>query len=83
MLFCFMLILGGFKNDLACRFVPDKEFSGTDRTATRSGPVQFEKEEEDPFGLDQFLTQAKRASKRPKDDRDRRGEERDKRKRRE
>jgi SNW domain-containing protein 1 len=72
----------GFKNYLACRFVPDKEFSGTDRTATRSGPVQFEKEEEDPFGLDQFLTQAKRASKRPKDDRDRRGEERDKRKRR-
>lgn len=66
-----------------CRFVPDKEFSGTDRTGTRSGPVQFEKEEEDPFGLDQFLTQAKRASKRPKDDRDRRGEERDKRKRRE
>ncbi|XP_069677577.1 puff-specific protein Bx42 isoform X1 [Periplaneta americana] len=67
------------------RFVPDKEFSGTDRTATRTGPVQFEKEEEDPFGLDQFLTQAKRASKRPKDDRDRRGgEERgDKRKRRE
>lgn len=44
------------------RFVPDKEFSGTDRTATRSGPVQFEKEEEDPFGLDQFLKQAKRAS---------------------
>lgn len=51
------------------RFVPDKEFSGTDRSgaAGRSGPVQFEKqpEEEDPFGLDQFLTQAKRASKRP------------------
>jgi SNW domain-containing protein 1 len=23
------------------RFVPDKEFSGTDRTATRSGPIQF------------------------------------------
>ncbi|KAL1124649.1 hypothetical protein AAG570_001273, partial [Ranatra chinensis] len=47
------------------RFVPDKEFSGTDRAvASRSGPVQFEKEEEDPFGLDQFLTQAKRASKR-------------------
>jgi hypothetical protein len=21
--------------------VPDKEFSGTDRTATRSGPIQF------------------------------------------
>uniref|UniRef100_A0A224XLN2 Putative mrna splicing factor/ chromatin binding snw family nuclear protein n=1 Tax=Panstrongylus lignarius TaxID=156445 RepID=A0A224XLN2_9HEMI len=45
------------------RFVPDKEFSGTDRGgAGRSGPVQFEKEEEDPFGLDQFLTQAKRGA---------------------
>ncbi|XP_014206032.1 puff-specific protein Bx42 [Copidosoma floridanum] len=58
------------------RFVPDKEFSGTDRTgAARSGPVQFEKEEEDPFGLDQFLKQAKRASNtasatKRKDDRD-------------
>ncbi|XP_075212329.1 puff-specific protein Bx42 [Lycorma delicatula] len=61
------------------RFVPDREFSGTDRTAAtsgRSGPVQFEKEEEDPFGLDQFLTQAKRASKRPKDDRDRKDDKR-------
>merc|ERR1719400_2241679 len=45
------------------RFVPDKEFSGTDRTtAGRSGPVQFEKDEDDPFGLDQFLDTAKRAS---------------------
>ena len=26
------------------------------------GPVQFEKDEEDPFGLDQFLDTAKRAS---------------------
>ena len=60
---------------------PDKEFSGTDRLATRAGPVQFEKEklEEDPFGLDQFLKQAKRSSKRPKDDR--RDDTRDKRKR--
>ncbi|XP_059483745.1 puff-specific protein Bx42 [Neocloeon triangulifer] len=60
------------------RFVPDKDFSGTDRNAApRSGPVQFEKDEEDPFGLDQFLTQAKKAaaSKRPKDDRDGRKEE--------
>lgn len=50
------------------RFVPDKEFSGTDRSAqaARSGPVQFEKEE-DPFGLDQFLNMAKKAPKR-KDD---------------
>ncbi|XP_055679841.1 puff-specific protein Bx42 [Lutzomyia longipalpis] len=47
------------------RFVPDKEFSGTDRSAqnARQGPVQFEKEE-DPFGLDQFLTMAKKAPKR-------------------
>merc|ERR1712088_1303479 len=57
------------------RFVPDKEFSGTDRSGQgRSGPVQFE--EEDPFGLDQFLDAAKGASaskKRSSDDR-RRGE---------
>jgi len=54
----------------SCRFVPDKEFSGTDRAAgsSRSGPVQFEKDEEDPFGLDQFLQQAKRASKRGVDE---------------
>lgn len=58
------------------RFVPDKEFSGTDRTAGRSGPVQFEKEE-DPFGLDQFLSQAKRAREPEKRD-----DSRDKRKRR-
>ena len=54
------------------RFVPDKEFSGTDRSsgaAARSGPVQFEKDEDDPFGLDQFLDTAKRASnKRSNDD---------------
>jgi SNW domain-containing protein 1 len=50
------------------RFVPDKEFSGTDRSAqsSRQGPVQFEKEE-DPFGLDQFLTMAKKAPKRKED----------------
>lgn len=62
------------------RFVPDKEFGGTDRSsgAARSGPVQFEKEE-DPFGLDQFLSQAKRASKRKEPER---REDRDKRKRR-
>lgn len=49
--------------------MPNKEFSGTDRdpkASGRSGPVQFEKQqqEEDPFGLDQFLTQAKHSSKR-------------------
>ncbi|XP_015594725.1 puff-specific protein Bx42 [Cephus cinctus] len=66
------------------RFVPDKEFSGTDRSATRSGPVQFEKDEEDPFGLDQFLKQAKRASSsnattKRKEDRETRRDDRDKR----
>lgn len=61
------------------RFVPDKEFSGVDHSgAGRSGPVQFEKEE-DPFGLDQFLSQAKRASKRKEPER---RDDRDKRKRR-
>lgn len=49
--------------------------------------MQFEKEEEeDPFGLDQFLTQAKRASgsnptAKRKDDRDQRRDDRDKRRR--
>ncbi|XP_069494013.1 SNW domain-containing protein 1 isoform X1 [Ambystoma mexicanum] len=48
------------------RFVPDKEFSGSDRRQRREGPVQFE---EDPFGLDKFLEEAKQhgASKRPSD----------------
>ena len=42
------------------RFVPDREFRGTDRSARRDGPVQFEKEEEeDPFGLNNFLRAAK------------------------
>ena len=48
-----------------CRFQPDKGFSGTESAQTRDGPVQFEKEtEEDPFGLNQLFTEAKRA-KRP------------------
>ncbi|MGH0131505.1 UNVERIFIED_CONTAM: hypothetical protein FKN15_060134 [Acipenser sinensis] len=48
------------------RFVPDREFSGTDRRQRRDGPVQFE---EDPFGLDKFLEEAKQhgGSKRPSD----------------
>ncbi|KAH8275852.1 hypothetical protein KR018_011983 [Drosophila ironensis] len=48
------------------RFVPDKQFSGASREAAagqRTGPVEFEKEE-DPFGLDQFLNMAKKAPKR-------------------
>ncbi|XP_038618648.1 SNW domain-containing protein 1 [Tachyglossus aculeatus] len=49
------------------RFVPDKEFAGSDRRQRgREGPVQFE---EDPFGLDKFLEEAKQhgGSKRPSD----------------
>jgi len=46
------------------RFVADKGFEGTDNnSASRAGPVQFERiEEDDPFGLDQFLATAKKAS---------------------
>jgi SNW domain-containing protein 1 len=51
-----------------CRFQPDKEFAGTDRNVRRDGPVQFERDEEDPFGLDKFLTEAKRAGKRTADE---------------
>ena len=53
---------------LCFRFVPDRAFAGTDRSTKRDGPVQFEKEEEDPFGIDDFLTQAKRVPKRKTDD---------------
>jgi len=46
------------------RFVPDRDFEGVDRSKKaepREGPVQFEREEEaDPFGLDQFLQDAKK-----------------------
>ncbi|KAF7490601.1 SNW domain-containing protein 1 [Sarcoptes scabiei] len=48
------------------RFVPDKQFSGIDASVKRDGPVQFEKQDDDdPFGLDKFLTEVKKASKRP------------------
>ena len=60
-LFCFFCFV-------CCRFQPDKGFSGADSGQTRDGPVQFEKDvEEDPFGLNKFLTEAKRA-KRPSED---------------
>ncbi|XP_065063112.1 SNW domain-containing protein 1-like [Rhopilema esculentum] len=47
------------------RFVPDKDFAGTDRTHKRDGPVQFEKfGEEDLSELDKFFLDAKRGGKR-------------------
>ncbi|EDV99526.1 puff-specific protein Bx42 [Drosophila grimshawi] len=56
------------------RFVPDKQFSGAGSrdpgSAQRSGPVEFEKEE-DPFGLDKFLNMAKKAPKRADEKNDR------------
>lgn len=63
------------------RFVPDKGFQGADRTARRQGPVPFEKDEDDPFGLEQFLSAAKQAEKRPSED-SRSGRDYDKSKRR-
>ena len=46
------------------RFVPDKGFQGADKAQKRSGPVEFEAAQEDPFGLDQFMKEA-RQGKRP------------------
>lgn len=48
------------------KFRPDKDFSGVDRSKPiepRDKPVEFEKEEEDPFGLNDFLNEAKISSK--------------------
>ena len=51
------------------RFQPEKEFEGTDRNQRRDGPVQFQKDvEEDPFGLNKFLTEAKKGKRQAEDD---------------
>ena len=53
------------------RFVADKGFAGADSSRRLDGPVGFvrdDKEEEDPFGLNKFLSAAKQAQKRPADD---------------
>lgn len=69
------------------RFVPDKGFSGADSggaAAPRSGPVQFEREEEDIFGLGDLLATSRKdkepsSSKRRSDaDYDDRGSKRSK-----
>lgn len=58
-----------FINNYCCRFVPDREFAGTDRSRRREGPVQFEQaDEEDPFNLTEFLKTAKRGEKRAGED---------------
>ena len=43
-------------------------FKGTESKETRSGPVQFEKDDSDPFAIDQFLDEAKRGIKRSADE---------------
>ncbi|MQL71448.1 hypothetical protein Taro_003770 [Colocasia esculenta] len=49
------------------RFKPDKAFSGTSERSSgskRDRPVEFEKQEEnDPFGLEEFLTEVKKGKK--------------------
>lgn len=67
---CVQVVYTSINQVLICfRFVPDKGFSGADQAPSRDGPVQFEKDtEEDPFGLNKFLTEAKKA-KRPVADR--------------
>lgn len=60
-LFCQLFSL----SSLFRRFVPDKQFAGTDRSQRRDGPVQFEKDDEDIFGLTKFLEDAKKGAKRP------------------
>lgn len=46
----------------------NKGFSGAQSQAPRSGPVQFEKDTNDPFAIDQFLDEAKRGTKRSGED---------------
>ena len=43
-------------------------FKGSQSKETRSGPVQFEKDDSDPFAIDQFLDEAKRGIKRSADE---------------
>ncbi|KAG9296309.1 hypothetical protein G9A89_014901 [Geosiphon pyriformis] len=44
--------------------ITSKGFQGADPSQIRDGPVEFEKEEADPFGLNQFLDAAKKGTKR-------------------
>ncbi|WFD18463.1 mRNA splicing protein [Malassezia caprae] len=45
-----------------------KGFSGSQNQQPRSGPVEFEKDTEDPFAINQFLDEAKRGTKRSGED---------------
>lgn len=49
---------------LSCiRFVPDKGFAGADGGRRDDGPVQFEKEDADPFNLENFFDIAKKGKR--------------------
>ena len=51
------------------RFQPEKGFEGADQSQPRDGPVQFQKDvEEDPFGLNKFLTEAKKGKRQAEED---------------
>ena len=66
LLFLYVFLISSW--EILCflfRFVPDKEFEGTDRNRRREGPVQFTRDvEEDLFGLDKFFKDAKKGQKR-------------------
>jgi len=51
------------------KFKPNRDFSGVDRSRkveSRQAPVEFEKDEEDLFGLDEFIAEARETqNKRP------------------
>lgn len=67
-----------YKHAFICRFVPDKEFEGTDRKRRRDGPVEFLRDiEEDVFGLNKFFKDAKEGQKRPAEESGRSGREYD------
>lgn len=51
------------------KFKPNRDFTGVDRSRRaepRRAPVEFEKEEVDPFGLDEFLSEAKETTEKRK-----------------
>jgi len=59
------------------RFVPDRGFDGADNSAPRgSGPVQFEKDADDVFGVDKLLAEVKKGTKRGGDKEDSSGKRR-------
>jgi len=49
------------------RFVPDKGFQGAGTANKRDGPVEFEAAQEDIYGLDEFLKEARHGKKAPSD----------------